>query len=224
MTVGGGAGDFLWRAVGGEVALATDAPIRFSDALLGGGYYAGAASLDGSALPGGQGTTTSAGRVEATRIDYGSSAFPGGAWVELVLTGERFWLAAHEGGLGDGGGAGAGDGGVLDLSDHLVLNGTWYRSAPVGGKLQWSTDAGVTWVDVDTTGGGGGGGGSTSDPDAPYVVLWNPTASQWETVAGVAVTALPTVGTRVIWCIAFVVGVPAPSWFRANRDVLLVKA
>ncbi len=211
ITVGGGGGDRFIRQFGGlDAPLPGDCILR--DAWTGGAVYQVLTSVDGLVTYEGgiiRITPDMGGRIPPLLVHGDEGTAPSRVYAVHMETGQTIVLLAHEG--GGGGGAGGG-GGSLVLSDWLQINNVRLRFQDDGSALV-SLDLGATWIPAPWAGGG------SNDPNAPYLVLWSPINSRWETTAGTAVTEQPAVGARVVAYIAFVAGVTVPAWFRSQHDL-----
>lgn len=208
MTVGGGVSDVITRG-DGRIPYA---PLTFWTAAVGGVQYTDATPVGTETSEGGVVVADAEAAIPATVMAYAGDN-PGGAWVECTdAWGTRRWAAAHGAGSG-GGGGGVGDDltlATLTVGSHVVFAGGWLRWTAAG-VLEKSTDAGTTWVPVDTTGGGGG----VTLPTRLGVIVWHSEGSSW--------TARPAEysGQRIIY-VNPALAATAPTWL-SSVDIFLTK-
>ena len=209
MTVGGGVSDVITRGGG----ILPYAPLTFWTAAVGGVQYTDATPVGTETSEGGVIAADAEAAIPATVMAYAGDN-PGGAYVECTdAWGTRRWAAAHGAGSG-GGGGGVGDDltlATLTVGSHVVFAGGWLRWTAAG-VLEKSTDAGTTWVPVDTTGGGGGG---VTLPTRLGVIVWHSEGSSW------TVRPAEYSEQRIIY-VNPALAATAPTWL-ASTDIFLTK-
>ena len=205
MILGGGIADYIFDDAGGLITFREGAAMTFWDSLVGGTQYTVVTFLDDTPAEGGVIQSESGGRIPAVRADFAGDTSPGGAWVACPAAWpDRRWLAAHGTGVTGGGGTDpevSFD--VIEVNDHLVLNGIWFDAGD--GNLNYSSNSGGTWTDV--------GGGTTYTPPSKLLrVIWH----------SEGVSALPSdIGTDRILYINPAAGATAPAWLRSGVDLFV---